>query len=408
MYAALLVLAVGYAALLAAGMGLGTDPFANGALSLIVSSVQYSVTHIPYLLALGIVHKYPVDGTVRRIAIIGAVVIRILAFAGPSLLSDDLNRYRWEAKVLDLGGNPYRVTPRELPLGEQWVPVPESAAVYGPVLEAVNWLAWRLTGEVKVAGAFGEALLLALLYWYVERRGLPFWRWMVLAWSPLQVYEFWRQGHNDSWMVLLLFGAVMLAEEGRRHWSWVLLVGAGLTKWWPLMLLPLWLVKGFSLPGVGALLGGALCCLGLLPWGELWLKLRFVSGFLGGWQNNALFYRFLSNKLQAMALIGGTALGLPFLRWSWTESVLCFVTVLLALSANIHPWYLGWVLPFVAASRWNVLPWLLWAALMPLCYDPMIGWRLNGVWREDAWIRTVILWIVPAFSVFCILRRRNR
>lgn len=388
---------------MAVGFSSGNDV----GLSIFVNYIVYSVTHIPYLLALGLLQKVRVDLPLRAIVFGAAILFRIIAFQSPPLLSDDLNRYRWEAKVLDHGRNPYRVTPRELPLGELTVPVPEASAVYGPILEGAQWLAWKTTGNLKVSGALAEVLLLVLSFWWFERQGWPFWRWVMLAWSPLLVFEFWGQGHNDSWLLLLLFASVASAQSDRRSWSWALLGGAILTKWWPLLLLPLWLARSASWPG-GLLMAAMLFpCVFLLPPAELWQKLRFTSGFLGGWQNNAFLYRFLTDKTQSIALLCGGSLALPLVRLGWMELMLCAVSGLLLVSANIHPWYLSWFLPFLAASRWNPLPWLLWLSLMPLCYDPMIAWRLNGIWREDAWIRDMIPLLVLGFSVFCMLWRRK-
>lgn len=388
-------------------MAVGSSSGNDVGLSIVVNCIVYSVTHIPYLLTLGLLQKVPADRRIRAIVLGAAILFRIIAFQSPPLLSDDLNRYRWEAKVMDQGRNPYRVSPRELPLGEANVPVPEASAVYGPILEGVQWLAWKTTGNLKVSGALAEVLLLALSFWWIERQRWPFWRWVMLAWSPLLIYEFWGQGHNDSWLLLLLFASVALAQIQQRVWSWALLGGAILTKWWPLLLAPLWLARSASWPGglLAAAMGVA--CLFLLPPAELWLKLRFTSGFLGGWQNNAFLYRFLTDKTQAIALLCVGSLALPFLHLGWMELMLCAVSGLLLVSANIHPWYLSWFLPFLAASRWNPLPWLLWAALMPLCYDPMIAWRANGIWREDPWIRDAIPLLVLGFSVFCMLWRRK-
>ena len=148
-------------------------------------------------------------------------------------------------------------------------------------------------------------------------------------------------------------------------------------------------------------------CLLLMPLAEWITKVRFTTGFLGGWQNNPFLYRFLTDKSQAIAISAVSSIGVCFLRLGQAELVLIFITVLLAFSANIHPWYLGWTLPFLMATKWNPMPWLLAMALLPLAYDPMIGWRLNGTWIEDPLIRVWIWGAVTVFSGYRLISKRN-
>jgi hypothetical protein len=72
----------------------------------------------------------------------------------------------------------------------------------------------------------------------------------------------------------------------------------------------------------------------------------------------------------------------------------------LVLSPTLHPWYLCWILPFLAlgsptgASR----AWLWTILAAPLLYWPLGAWRRAGVWVEPAW-----LWPVFALPFFGLL-----
>lgn len=392
-------LAIAYLALLL----FGTASIKDEAARITSISVSYSVAYIPYLLTLWIVSIVPDTRRLRHVLVGGAILFRLLAFGLPAALSDDVLRYEWEASRLAVGENPYRESPASTGTANRKIPGYDFSAVYGPVLEGAHLASLVLGLPMKASAAFAEALLLGLFWWWMEKNGWPLWKWVLLGWSPLNVYEYWMNGHNDAWLILLLFAAFV--TEGA--WSWILLALATLTKWWPILLIPLWLRISFSGPGlIGyALLMGA--CLLCLPAAEWVTKIRFTTGFLGGWQNNAFLYRLLSDKMQAIGLIGSLSVVLPFLKMGKVESIILFLTCFLAVSANIHPWYLGWLLPFLGASRINPLPWLLSMALLPLAYDPMIGWRLNGAWREDEVIRYLIWGSVSVFSLIHVVRLRN-
>ena len=59
----------------------------------------------------------------------------------------------------------------------------------------------------------------------------------------------------------------------------------------------------------------------------------------------------------------------------------------LLLSPTVHPWYLLWVLPFLAL-RAN-LAWMAFSWLVLLAYHVLGDYRATGVWQESGWIRLV-------------------
>lgn len=370
-----------------------------------------SIAHIPYLFALyseqSRAQSWHKSGTTVAIVWLVALALRVPFLPVEPLFSDDLNRYVWEARQWSAGGNPYLTTPQATVADASRIPGPGDGAVYGPVLEAMGWIAYR-AGHVKLGAVAADSLLLGALWWWVRRAGQPLWRWMLYGWSPLPAVEFWWHGHNDAWVLLALFSTLALATLPRRLLAWGAFIAAILTKWWPAMLLPyLW----GSVPSVGGILllsaAGAALFLAL-PW-EFWkAKIDFSTGFLGGWQNNAFFYRFLESKFQAMVLLVGVALASYWWRNTPFRAALWLTTILVAFSANIHPWYLSWFLPLLAAEAINPLPWLLGAALTPLFYDSVLGWRVAGYWQEDSTLRVLVWGAVFIFGVVTYVRTRTR
>lgn len=376
-------------------------PYHDEGLRIASVCIQYIVAYFPYFLTLHFAQNLLPDKRLEQLSLGVAIAMRLVA-VGPALLTSDMARYRWEAMTLDRGLNPYRVTPASL--GDILTPGADFSAVYGPWLEFAHWVAYRVTAGawMQLSAVVADCCILALLWRDLGRGRLTLFRWLLYAWSPLAIYEFWQNGHNDAWLVLFLFLAL---REGN---SWLWLAMSIGTKWWTLLLVPLWMRRYGWVRGVIALGAVGLPLLWVLQPEEWVQKVRFTTGFLGGWSNNAFFYHMLQNKEQAIVVLCVAAGVLPFLRMRTPELVLGLTTVVLAISANIHPWYLSWLLPGLVLTRVNPLPWLLPMALMPLAYDSMLGWVLAGVWREDPSLR-LLIWIpVLVHSSVHVFVRRTR
>ena len=66
---------------------------------------------------------------------------------------------------------------------------------------------------------------------------------LIYLWSPLTIVEFWAQGHNDTVAVLFMVLALTAALKQRWVWGWTWLTLAALTKFWPVILFPFFLVQ---------------------------------------------------------------------------------------------------------------------------------------------------------------------
>src|SRR5438552_15602773 len=94
-----------------------------------------------------------------------------------------------------------------------------------------------------------------------------------------------------------------------------------------------------------------------LSWPQIDENLRFMSGFLGGWRNNASLFGallwaagndfYLAKKL-AFAAVCAVVAVVTLLRWPLERATLTVITALLLVSANCHAWYLTWILPLLA------------------------------------------------------------
>jgi 4-amino-4-deoxy-L-arabinose transferase-like glycosyltransferase len=142
------------------------------------------------------------------------------------------------------------ITPAQFLPGNILVDRP--AAPYGPV-----WL--LIAGAVSLVA--GENLLLTMLLFKViaavglfatilvvdtlAKRLYPARRltiFVMVAWSPLLLFETIGNGHNDILMMLCVLGAFALTLHGRLRLAFALLVLSALVKYFSVVFIPLWLV----------------------------------------------------------------------------------------------------------------------------------------------------------------------
>lgn len=346
-----------------------------------------------------------------------ALTIRLLAWQVPPAFTDDLYRYRWEGRIQQTGGNPYALRPSETALrpGDERMPGLDIKAVYGPVILVVERLAYAVAGESIAAWRLPAALAdlgtIGLLGWWLRRRGEPIIRVVTYAWCPLPVFEFWTNGHNDAWLLLLTAAALLAWRAERFAAAWSLLALAAMTKWWPISLASFWRGRGWR-ASPAALIPLALA--GAWYWVDPTENAQFASGFVGGWRNNDLLYGPLlaltgdvyRAKYAAFALWAVALAGIAWTDWALERKVLTGVAALLALAANVHPWYLCWLLPMLTLEA---VPagWLL-VALAPLLHEGVLGWRIAGHWDGVSAGRWLVYGPVLALLILGGFRRFTR
>jgi alpha-1,6-mannosyltransferase len=352
----------------------------------------------------------------RLFIIAAAIVFRITLAPLPAPFTDDLYRYRWEALVQDSGGNPYQTRP----VDPQWkklrdqtfehIPAKDFKAGYGPAWEKIAlWTLrivrhWSFEPEkqalwFKAPAALFDLGIIGALLWLLRLRGLPSARVLIYAWSPLPIWEFWGNGHNDAMAVFFLIAALAFAASERWSTGSLFLGLAVAAKWWPALLLPAFAraQRSFRPYLIAAAVAGGLILLYATDATE---NAQFMSGFVGGWRNNdsifgAILYLMgdpYRAKYLTFSLIGALALWLAMREWPLERIALWTLVSLLLLSANCHPWYLTWIVPLLAFYPHPSL--LLWVALVPLAYSVQIEWRILGEWNgvtpERWWIYTPV------------------
>ena len=344
-----------------------------------------------------------------------AVLFRLGLIFQPPFYSDDLYRYLWDGHVQAAGHlNPYRYAPADPAVAGLRIDAlarvnhPEIPTLYPPVAQIFFAAVAALGGSVPLLKSLlvlcdlaGIQVIRAML----RRVGANEGRVALYAWSPLVVAEVAGNGHIDVLAVLLFFLGIHLIIEARWRVSTTVLglaVGAKLVPlaafpalarrvparyWWfaPAVML------GITLPYLGA---GSSLGLGLWEYAGRWRHNDSLFAILlGGLEaahptqalKTAIFwlqqrlgdsdaiqvlyrsvYPVYLARWCAAALWGALALEVFRRRLPPVRGSFILIAAALLLSPTVHPWYVLWIVPFLALRPEPA--WVLFTGLVPLSY----------------------------------------
>ncbi len=353
-----------------------------------------------------------------RVVLAWAVAFRLAGLLGAPMLEDDWYRYLWDGRMLVETGTPYGTAPLSF-FGDASVPErfralldgvnnPDLPTVYGPITQLVFALAYLLSP--------GDLFALKLLLLAVDlgvvlslRRVLPPDRWLFYAWCPLLVFETAFNAHPEILGVALAIAA--LSARDRPLTSGALMGLAVGARMLALPLVPLVLRfdprRWIAFAAATAL---AYAPFALRPGSDL----SSFALMATDWQFNTLGLAILEQaaggtgaRIIAAVFLLGLALWLlrPPAGSPWPRGDLIYAASL-ALAPAINPWYLLWLLPFVALrpSRWGTAA----LAVVTLSYAHGLfldGWGLPP-YAHPWWVRPIEMSVVVG-ALALDLRRRQ-
>ena len=367
------------------------------------------------------------DGGTLKLILGFALLFRLLLLLTPPVLSSDIFRYIWDARVQASGDSPYLSTPaafateevKKEPLYQQQNR-PSAPTIYPPLAQIAFRVVRSAAGEsvtaMKGLMVMGDLCTLAFLAWLLPRMGLPRSRIILYAWHPLVVFESAGSGHVDALAVPLILLAVFAWQQDRRTVAGIALGAATLVKIYPVLLLPAFSGRRRWQIPVACMVTIALFYVPFLPQAGL-----RVLGHLP---------RFLVDpgevfnpSVLGLALLIGNSIGGGSIFWvSWIGRTLllaaCIMllrrkadrpsdllggiwmigTAMTLLTLTLHPWYVLWLLPFLTIqprAAWIylsgavALSYLSYVVSGPaqlaigiIEYVPflvLLGWRRGGV-----------------------------
>ncbi|MBI4511624.1 MAG: DUF2029 domain-containing protein, partial [Deltaproteobacteria bacterium] len=324
-----------------------------------------------------------------------SLAARTTLLVSPPVLEDDLYRYLWDGAVLRAGESPYRFSPQEVMDRRLGRPVPQGMGdeelaslerlaalsrtlqleptflrinypsvptIYPPISQGVFALASFLAlGSVRawklvVVGI--DLAVIGLTWALLGFTGQPR-KWILLyAWSPLVLLSFAGSAHVDILAVALLLIAVLLALRHQPTWAGAALGMATAAKIFPLLAWPALRrrlgIKG-TLVAIATVVGSTLPFLG---------KGRVFDGlfaYASTWTVNSAGFALVSFALPeslARATCGLLALAVTFHAARLTHApadvvraATAALAALVLLSPAVNPWYVAWLVPFLAVTR---------------------------------------------------------
>ena len=304
------------------------------------------------------------------------LLFRFLLLPTPPVLSSDIYRYIWDARMQASGVSPYLAIPADHPpANPRQDPIyqqqnrPFARTIYPPLAQLAFRASRTLGGEstmaMKGVMVLGDLLTLLLLVQLLQGLSLPRSRVILYAWHPLAVFEVAGSGHVDALAIPFILLAIVAWRRDRTLTAGVCLGAATLIKIYPILLLP----ALFSRRRWPMLLGcGTVIFLGYLPFlpeaglGVLGHLPRFLTDpeeifnppILG--LAVLLFSQVSSSPIAWASWMARGAL-LVILLWLVRRTpdpkanplgglwVIAIAVTL--LTPTLHPWYLLWLLPFL-------------------------------------------------------------
>lgn len=326
-----------------------------------------------------------------------------LAWAYP-VTSTDIFDYLFRSHMTaTYGANPYLEPPRQFK-DDPWIRYvgwPNAPSAYGPLWELIGWrmVLWGgsslianvlLLKALAIAAFLGSGLVIQHLTRTQRWQQLAVFLWL---WSPLALWEFAANGHNDGLLVVALLLALWAVRRDR-HWLAVLALTAGaLFKFLPAIFLPLvvldWMrhqatwSRRIGVGVISCLLFAAPTVLLYAPYWDLppsFAELGFFDQVAAIWHGRATTLRniavremFLNaSPLAVVSYLLRTPVGLSYINdllatsgWGATtdeavrRAISSVGTILLALGLLWQSWHVWWNRRDLVAAFWGLLLWYI-------------------------------------------------
>ncbi len=349
------------------------------------------------------------------VAVLGvAVVLRIILLASPPFMSSDVYRYVWDGRVQAHAINPYRYVPadpalvtlRDGAIYENINRKEYAHTIYPPAAQLIFAVIGRISQTVlatKIGLVLLEGAGVFALWRLLVRAGLPASRLLIYVWNPLAAWAVAGDGHIDG-AAIGFIGLAMLAWTARRDGLvGVLLGGAILTKFLPIVVAPaLWRRWDWKMPVFCA---ATIAVLYACYAGVGWRVFGFLPSYTheeGLQQGSGFWLIAVLERLSPLPsavtavylLVAASCLGV--LAWTvafrngivsdgaMASNVTLLAAGTVAAMSPHYPWYYAWL---ALPSILRVWPSVIWLSTAPLLLysDP---------WHDEILIPTAVF--VPA------------
>ncbi|MHC4884400.1 MAG: glycosyltransferase [Planctomycetota bacterium] len=364
----------------------------------------------------------------RQITVILLLALACRLLLLPHPVSDDLNRYLWEGRVLLEGINPYTVAPNDPGLTEfrdelvyPGINHKDLTACYPPLMILLfTGVAWFKGSFLFLKGLMTGADLIALLALlaFLRNRNLPVRNALLYALNPIILYSLAGQGHLDAFHLAFLCLALWTWDRKRPVLLFLFLGFAIQSKYIAVLAIPFVLTRSNWRQ---AWAGCLAVLVPLIPF--LWLSggrvfqslHTFGSQMAYGGGIHRLLLTLTGELKTATTLCAGLfTLTILYLlrcklqgRLSPLTAIQATFVALLLFAPTVHFWYLTWVLPFLVLTPRIPEMLLIFSAIG--CFVVLHHFHYDGLWLLPGWAYA-LTWIPYALSLLLgwwVKRRRE-
>lgn len=365
-----------------------------------------------------------------KVLMLSGILFRFCLIFSIPALSDDFYRFVWDGRIQQLGINPFDFTPAQFikqhsdPLLHNIFPYlnsPDYYSVYPQICQSIFKIASGIGGDslyhtliiLKSTIFLSELGTILILKKFLSARTNTQSLQLIYILNPLVIIELSGNIHFEAFMIFFMLLAVWLISEQRYISSAAALSLAIQTKLLPLIFIPLLIkkigLKKASTYTIVCLIITLLLTLVLLNnTGRLFHFADSLRLYYGKFEFNGSFYilfrsigqwflgynpiAVLSKIMIVLALSG--IIWVYFRRFEILDGIFWLLTIYLAFSAVIHPWYLTPLIALSAFIRFRFA--LIWSALIPLSYYTYS----NVPYSENYWITGTEYLIVCGFLIW--------
>ncbi len=365
------------------------------------------------------------------------ILARLTMFFSLPGLSDDFYRFLWDGFLIDAGINPYAFLPGEaLGLNVPGITTelynslnsPKYYTVYPPMNQLIFWLSVNISSNMLMSVNFMRFLMIIAdvgAVFYLRKllgpknRNLTYWYFL----NPLVILEFTGNLHFEGIMIFFLLGGLYYLGKNKTFSGGVWIGLSIAAKLIPLIFLPFLFWANRWKKGVIASI--AVLVVVTVFFSPLMSEV-YRSGFgssirlyFQSFEFNGSFYLIFReigywvkgyNIIQSLgpamakvsaALIILLAIWGHFRNWEVTRVLLFSLTVYLALSTTVHPWYILTLVPLGIISGYY-FP-IVWSFTIFFTY---VGYKETGYEISVFWIVIEYL-ITYSAMTYEILEKRN-
>jgi len=381
---------------------------------------------LTWILSLLMLLLFPKGITIRT-AVFWILALSLLCRLAllPHEISDDVNRYLWEGRLVNEDISPYIFAPDDktlLSLAEddpfhRFINHPDLPAAYPPlVIFIFSWagLICYNPSTMKVIMILFDMGTIAFILLLLANRKLDF-RWACLyALNPVVLYAFAGQSHFDVIQNFFLVAALFFYD--RKSWFFMFLF-AGLavqTKYIAAATIP-FLINRRNYPYIAVAILAAVApylmfqktgfnhfFYSMIKFGEEYAFNGSVHGLVWGVSGDMKTATGICKFLLILLLAAGYAYFHPDMNKRFQKNPVpgIFFTIgaILLLSPTLHFWYLTWIIPFLTLRPSK--SWMLLCLTISFYFLTIGIYHHTGVWRMPLWAQ-VLEW-APFYMLLCL------